>query len=162
MTENLSEKSEPAPKARKKSGPSPTQHTLKALKEAGHICQVTEKWNPFAKIRQDLFGCIDLVYCDVRRGAIVGVQATSDSNRSARIAKSAAEPRLKFWLKCGGKFEVWTWGKKGDRGKRKLWTRTVVELVLDDKNRIVPKGKEIDPDESWEDSIDDAEQHPVL
>lgn len=35
---------------------SPAQRSLAALKQLGYRAKVVEKWNPFAKIRQDLFG----------------------------------------------------------------------------------------------------------
>jgi len=37
---------------------SPTQRTLKKLRDEVYLAQVVEKWNAFAKIRQDLFGII--------------------------------------------------------------------------------------------------------
>ena len=37
----------------------PTQRTLKHMRERGYTCQVVEHWNPFARIRQDLYGFID-------------------------------------------------------------------------------------------------------
>jgi hypothetical protein len=47
-----------------KKGLSPTQRTLRALRQQGCICDVAEKFNahvgPFG-IRQDLFGFIDIV-----------------------------------------------------------------------------------------------------
>jgi len=90
------------------------------MRAHGYIVNVVEKWNAFARIRQDLYGCIDIV--GMKEGVgIVGIQTTSGSNHSARVKKSMAEPRLALWLKCGGKFEVWSWAKK-TQGKRKLWT----------------------------------------
>ena len=45
---------------------SPTQRTLKRLRDSGDYPLVTivERWNAFAKIRQDLFGIIDLLAID--------------------------------------------------------------------------------------------------
>ena len=42
-------------------GMSPTQLTIRHLKQHGHFVQVVERWNQYAKIRQDLFGGIDVV-----------------------------------------------------------------------------------------------------
>lgn len=66
---------------------SPTQRTLTEMRSRGYVCEVTEKWNPFAKVRQDLFGFID-VLC-LGNGEIVGVQATSSDNVAARVRKIA-------------------------------------------------------------------------
>ena len=40
---------------------SPTQLSLKKLREEGYTVAVVEHWNSFARIRQDLFGFIDLL-----------------------------------------------------------------------------------------------------
>ena len=71
----------------KKASTSPTQRTLMEMRSRGYTCEVTEKWNPFAKVRQDLFGFVD-VLC-LGKGEVVGVQATSASNVSARVKKIA-------------------------------------------------------------------------
>lgn len=117
---------------------SPTQRSLAHLRKQGYTCAVVEKWNPHAHIRQDLFGCIDIVALSVIRldqgtvGDILGIQATSATNLAARRTKSLAEPRLRTWLEAGGSFWLHAWSKKGARGKRKLWTLTEEEIALAD------------------------------
>lgn len=64
---------------------SPTQRSLKIMRERGFTCEITERWNPFAKIRQDLFGFVDIL-C-IKEGVTVAVQTTSYSNTNARINK---------------------------------------------------------------------------
>lgn len=86
---------------------SPTSRTTDALKAAGWTVQIVEKWNPFAKVRQDLFGGIDILA--IRQGETLGVQATSKSNVSARVKKLHAEPRMKTWCEAGNLLEVWGW-----------------------------------------------------
>lgn len=96
---------------------SPTERTLRLLREMGYQVEVVERWNPYSKTRQDLFGCIDLVA--VREGfPVLGVQATSRSNVSARVRKAEQEPRLTPWLASGATFEVWGWGRVQDERKR--------------------------------------------
>lgn len=92
----------------------PTQRALKLCKEQGWTAGIVEKWNPHAKIRQDLFGCIDLIVADEGEG-ILGVQVTSGSNVPARMAKAKEEPRLLKWLASGGRFEVWGFRKLAKR-----------------------------------------------
>jgi hypothetical protein len=70
---------------KRKAKVSPTQRTLKHMRELGYLCQVVERWNVHAKVRVDLFGFID-VLC-VKGEDIVGVQATSGDNVAARVAK---------------------------------------------------------------------------
>ena len=70
----------------------PTQRALAVCREQGWTAGIVEKWNPHARIRQDLFGCIDLIVADGHDG-ILGVQVTSGANVSARLAKAKAEAR---------------------------------------------------------------------
>ena len=67
---------------------SPTQRTLKKLRDSGDypLVAIVERWNAFAKLRQDLFGIIDLLAVD-SKGNTVGIQVTSYSNISARVKK---------------------------------------------------------------------------
>ena len=106
----------------------PTQRSLEALREAGYLATIVERWNPFAKIRQDLFGFCDLLCVSPSRG-FLAVQTTSGSNVSARIAKIKAEPRAGIFLAAGGKIVVHGWRKIGERGKRKTW-QCRVEIIL--------------------------------
>jgi hypothetical protein len=97
----------------------PTARTLQQLRKEGYVCQVVEKWNPYARIRQDLFGFIDIVA--IKDQEILGIQATSASNLAARIHKALACPLLAKWLAANARFEVWGWSKKGPRGHAKRW-----------------------------------------
>tara|TARA_R100000315_G_scaffold58758_1_gene34099 strand:- start:245 stop:640 length:396 start_codon:yes stop_codon:yes gene_type:complete len=101
---------------------SPTQRSLQHCRKNGWIAGVVEKWNQYARIRQDLFGCIDMIVIDDLEQGPLAVQATSGSGHAARRKKSIAEPRLKMWLESPARFEIWSWSKKGPKGKRKLWT----------------------------------------
>ena len=109
----------------------PTQRTMKWLKDTGFTAQIVEKRVPFRNTTIDLFGCIDVLA--VRDGVgILGIQATSGTHHAARRAKAVAEPRLKEWLRCGGRFEIFSWSKRGERGKRKLWTLRREEIKQGD------------------------------
>lgn len=109
---------------------SPTARTLAALRAEEWTAQVVERWNAFARVRVDLFGCIDVLA--VRPGAILAVQATSGANVAARVAKSKALPALRTWLEAGGRFEVWGWAKRGRRGEKKVWTARRKAITLAD------------------------------
>jgi hypothetical protein len=97
----------------------PTQRTLAECRKRGWTAAVVEKWNPHARIRQDLFGCIDIVALTPE--GILGIQACAGSSHAARREKARQEPRLSAWLGAGARFSVWSWSKRGERGKRKLW-----------------------------------------
>jgi len=93
-------------------GKTPTQRTLAELRNSGYLPWVVEHWNHYAKVRQDLLGCIDILA--FRKGYVLGIQATSGGNVAARIAKAKAEPRLKTFLESGCWFEVWGWRRLAD------------------------------------------------
>src|SRR5581483_6625953 len=102
----------------------PTQRTLKLLKEQGYTVRVVERWNPFARKRLDLFGGDILA---IKRGLPpLLVQCTSAANLASRWTKSIRSQEVKSWLlTLHASFEVWGWSKRGKRGERKLWDVTV-------------------------------------
>lgn len=115
--------------------PSPTQRTLKELRRLGYIAQVVEHWNGWAKKRQDLFGCIDIVALDEYK--ILGIQCTSGTNVSARIQKALDSHLVYAWLRAGGLFEVWGWRKIGARGRRKLYQVRRVSFSINKSTGII-------------------------
>lgn len=112
----------------------PTARALAECKARGYVCQVVERWNWHAKKRVDLFGCIDIVAIapggSLTPDSIIGIQVTSGTNHAARIAKIKAEPRMAAWAKAGGLVWVWSFAKRGKRGKRKTWQLRESEVVL--------------------------------
>lgn len=104
------------------------QRSLKHLKAQGYTCQIVEKWNPWAKIRQDLFGIIDLVAIKDGQKGVLGIQTTSGANHSARVNKALVEPNLALWKASGNRFVVQSWAKRGARGQRKVWELREQEL----------------------------------
>lgn len=120
---------------------SPTQRSLKALRDTGYRAQVVEKYNQFARVRQDLFGIIDIVAikpkhlfecidcesyacdrCDgcgytITPAQTLGVQTTSYSNMSARIKKIKEAEAFPDLLAAGWIIVVHGWRKN----KSKRW-----------------------------------------
>lgn len=88
---------------------SPTQRSLKHLREQGYRVAIVEKWNPHARIRQDLFGFIDLLA--IRGPETLAVQSTSRSNVAARVAKINDAEALYDVRKAGWRIVVQGWGK---------------------------------------------------
>ena len=111
---------------------SPTVRSLALLRKNGYSAQVTEKWNPYAKIRIDLFGFIDIVAIKEGEDGVVGVQTTTAAGFSARYKKILGIPAARIWLEAGNKILLHGWAKKGARGKRKLWQTVDRWIVLDD------------------------------
>ena len=94
--------------------PNPTAGTLQLLRRHGYLAAVCEHWNPFARVRCDLFGFADVLA--VRAGApVLAVQATSASNHAARVRKARDLPAMRVWLAAGCAFEVWSWAKRKGR-----------------------------------------------
>jgi hypothetical protein len=110
---------------------SPTQRSLAYLKKQGYLASVVERWNPYARVRVDLFGFIDIVAIDPHKG-FIAVQTTSTGNINARIKKILAIGEAYWWLKSGGRILVHGWSKKGKAGKRKLWELKCIEIILSD------------------------------
>lgn len=117
----------PPTKRRRKKGKSPTARTLAECRRRGWIAQVVEQTIPRVFIKRDLFGCIDIIA--ITPQGILGIQAAAGSRTDGRgggdhathRTKILAEPRIGAWLRAGVRFELWSWAKRGDRGKRKTW-----------------------------------------
>ena len=94
---------------------SPTQRTLAHLRTAGYpLVQVVERWNPHARVRQDLFGIIDVIAVGTD---IVGVQATSASHVATRIAKITDSEALPILRRAGIRVLIHGWRKSQGRWK---------------------------------------------
>ena len=110
----------------------PTQRTLAALRADGWCAEVVERWNPHARVRQDLFGGIDILA--LRGAETLGVQCTT-TGVAERVRKLRALDTLATMLAAGWRVEVWGWRKAcaaGKRRGRKTWQPRVV--VLSDGN----------------------------
>lgn len=117
---------------------SPTTQTLGWLRKHGYVAAVTERWNEYARIRQDLYGFIDVVGIRADQPGVLAVQATSGSNAAARVAKIREIEAARTWLKAGNRILVIGWrrlvvrNKDGSKAKVKRWTPRVVEVTLSD------------------------------
>ena len=87
----------------------PTQRSLAKLKDDGYLPQVVERWNAFAKIRQDLYGCIDIIA--IGNGETLAIQVTSKSNMKARINKISDNPALPEMIRSNWRVIVHGWAK---------------------------------------------------
>ena len=105
---------------------SPTQRTIALLKKRGYTTAITEHWNAFAGIRQDLFGIIDVIGIHPEKFGVLGVQTTSKANAMARLKKAQKNKHLLVWYKSGNNFEIHGWGKDKKTGK---WSTEIIEVV---------------------------------
>lgn len=101
---------------------SPTARTLKLLRDAGYTAAVVERWNVHAKVRQDLFGFIDVLGLRADQ-PLLAIQCTTVAHQADRLTKLSAIPAARTWLLAGNRLEVW-----GFKKRRGLWdvTRRVV------------------------------------
>jgi hypothetical protein len=118
-----------------KKGLSPTQRTLRALRNEGTICGIVEKFNPHVGehgIRQDLFGFVDVVA--LAPNGIIGVQCCAGSGHAAHRTKIVENEVAPEWLKSGGRIQIWSWSKKKLKrgGKAERWMPRMEELTAAD------------------------------
>lgn len=116
----------------------PTQRTLRALREQGRVCAIVERWNQHVGphgVRQDLFGIIDIIALDPTRG-VVGIQSCGGD--FAAHERTILEERMQEsmdWLSTPGTaLELWGWRKvKLKRGGKAMrWQPRVREFTLVD------------------------------
>ena len=105
---------------------SPTQRSLALLRERGYIADVVERWIPFARVRRDLFGIIDIVA--IGNGETLGVQACCYSDVSKRVIKINAAPASPVLRESGWRVVVLGWRKVKGR-----WTAREVEITAKEK-----------------------------
>lgn len=109
---------------------SPTERTKAKLKAEGWpLVAVVEHWNPFAHVRQDLFGFVDVLA--VRDNEILAVQCTTGDHVADRVKKIKSNSASLVWLASSSRrLVVWGFSKTGLRGKRKRWECREVEILL--------------------------------
>ena len=113
-----------------------TPRTLKLYRELGYLATVTERWNPYAKIRQDLFGFIDILA--INDTTCVGIQSTSRGNHLARREKILSLPAARAWVKMQGRLiHLISWDMDEDaedkRGvTRSMWVPRIEVITLED------------------------------
>jgi len=100
---------------------SPTQRSLKYLRDEGYLVAIVEHWQPFARIRKDLWGWADLLA--IKRGEVLAVQVTSEgvANRVAKITNSETIGRVR---EAGIRVEVHGW-RKNAKGR---YIQRIVDL----------------------------------
>ena len=117
-------------------GISPTQRTLKAMREQGRLCGIVEKFQQYGGkfgVRQYLFGFIDIIAIDPEDG-IVAIQSTG-MDWSGHIKKLTEERNdaVYEWLKHAP-LELWAWRKvKLKRGGKAMrWKARIADFYIED------------------------------
>lgn len=90
---------------------SPTQRSLEYLREQSYHCEVVEKWNPWKRVRQDLWGWCDILA--IRRDEVLAVQVTA-AGVAARIKKIQESDTIARVREAGIRVEVHGWTKRAN------------------------------------------------
>lgn len=107
-------------KRNRKQSKSPTQRSLAHLRKEGWTVAIVEKFNPYIKIRQDLWGFGDLLCFHPLRGIDMIVQTTTSANLAGRVQKVRENATAVLWLlSAHHRIEVHGWAKRFERGKKR-------------------------------------------
>lgn len=79
------------------------------MRECGWTAEVVERFNYFAKVRQDAFGFGDLLCFHPQLKMIALVQTTSRSNISSRRRKIVKCKEAREWKESGGSIILHGW-----------------------------------------------------
>jgi hypothetical protein len=104
---------------------SPTQRTLRALRDQGMKCGIVERYvakaGPFGK-KFDLFGIIDIIALDPVRG-VIGIQSTGIDfrNHFLKMTEEQGQDVLDWIRTPGTVLQLWGWRKiKVKRGGKAM------------------------------------------
>jgi hypothetical protein len=98
----------------------PAQRSLRKLRAEGWLVAVAERWNPHAKVRQDLFGFADLIA--IKGNETLAGQTTTGSNLTHRLEKIRNSPSATQWLVSPHRrIAIRGWRKIGLSGRSKTW-----------------------------------------
>lgn len=106
---------------------SPTQRSLQHLRSRGYLVAVTEHWNPFAKVRQDLYGFVDVLA--LHDGKTLAIQTTSASNFSSRKKKILEHENLPMLIAAGWQVVIHGW-RKNSKNQWVLREELISETLL--------------------------------
>jgi len=93
---------------------SPTQRSLAYLREQGYLVEIVEPWDPFARVRKDLWWWCDLL-C-LKGEEVVAVQVTA-SGVSSRVKKIQESETVAWVRKANIKIHIHGWRKSSKTGK---------------------------------------------
>lgn len=102
---------------------SPTQRSLKLLRDRGYKPWIVERYISFCRTRVDFFGIADIFAIHPDTGDMVVVQTTSLSNLGARIKKIEDHENVALLRKAGIGIQCHGWRKL-----KSGWTAKEVDL----------------------------------
>jgi hypothetical protein len=118
-------------------GLSPTQRTMRHLRDQGSVCAVVEHFNPYVGehgIRQDLFGIIDVLALDPT--GVWGIQCCGTDYRShiEKLTVLKAQETTDWLNTPGTRLFIYSWRKvKLQRGGKAMrWSPRISEVKFKD------------------------------
>jgi len=114
---------------KKKASVSPTQRSLKQLRDRGYLVWITEHYNAFTQRRHDLYNFIDIVGLNIEEVGILGIQTTTLGGLNARIKKAEELESYWMWLACGNDVEFHGWRFLKTSG---IWEPKIVKVSYRD------------------------------
>ena len=119
-------------------GLSPTQRTLKYLRDEGYHCDIVERFIRNPKVpgggfRKDFLGAIDIIAFNTV--STIGVQSCGQSF-AAHLRDLLKNPNVPLWLAGGRRLILIGWRKvvKKRGGKQKIWKPRIREITPKDFN----------------------------
>lgn len=100
------------------------------------LLRLLQKPNPGKRV--DLFGVIDVVAVCPSIPGVLGVQTTSGSNVSARLAKMRHNSAVRAWLEARNRLVIHGWKKYAKKVDRKNWRVREHEVTLADLELEAP------------------------
>ena len=110
---------------------SPTQRSLKELRNKGYLVAIVEYYNSFIYQRKDLFGIFDLLA--IKENETIGVQVTTMSNKSSHLDKMRNSEYLPIIKLAGWKVELHSWrkiiiGKYKNGNPKRGWVNDITKI----------------------------------
>lgn len=117
----------------------PLQRSKALLESDGWKVWKVEQWNQWSMQKTDLFNLMDLVAIKATVQGVLGIQCCGE-DVAVHVTKymegytdrkgvfHGPNEFLPIWKAAGNKILIHSWVKRGERGKRKLWTLREIEL----------------------------------
>jgi len=125
---------------------SPTELSLRKLRNDGYTVAIVEKWVPQTPagfkgpiIRKDVWGFGDLIAVKISESAVILVQTTSLANVSHRMSKIKQIAEAGIWLASGNRIIVHGWSQK--KGSNR-WRCKEVEVEFEVIEAKIPEHQE--------------------
>jgi len=115
---------------------SPLQRSLALLRKEGYIAEKVERpWNPYSRVRADLFGVFDILAVPSERcghSQLLAVQVMTGGHGHAEdhLLKMRSSDVCACWKNAVARIELHVWSKRPSKGRssRKVWGVERIEL----------------------------------